>query len=307
MKDLKIRVANKAESKEAQELFFELGYYWAYRNIGKKFHYEDGDVFIFAGSDRILGSGITENTDFFNNHRSKEITVQELRDMVVLKRNDVGDATHYDSHITTEKIKCILVGEWWNAFTGGKWQQHCHVGSGRAEYMKHLKEEEMKEYLFKYNNQYTLVELSKEDAESNPEQYIEIPDGANVYVRCNIFGDYKWLQKIIDGDWSVLWQREKESTMQEQLDYADELRNMGESGWSKEKHNHYKKDVSHLDMIDPYRIADLYALHPCADHIMKKSLCAGNRGHKDTLRDIQDIIDTAERWKQMIEEDSSEI
>ena len=74
-----------------------------------------------------------------------------------------------------------------------------------------------------------------------------------------------------------------------------------------EKHSHYKKDVSHLSVIDPYRIADLYNLHPCADHIMKKSLCAGNRGHKDTLRDIQDIIDTAERWKQMIEEDNNEI
>ena len=74
-----------------------------------------------------------------------------------------------------------------------------------------------------------------------------------------------------------------------------------------EKHSHYKKDVSNLKMIDPYRIADLYDLHPCADHIMKKSLCAGNRGHKDKLRDIQDIIDTAERWKQMLEEDSHEI
>ena len=32
----KIRVNNKAESKEAQELLFELGYCWNYRNIGKK-------------------------------------------------------------------------------------------------------------------------------------------------------------------------------------------------------------------------------------------------------------------------------
>ena len=82
---------------------------------------------------------------------------------------------------------------------------------------------------------------------------------------------------------------------------------MGESSWSKEKHSHYKKDVSHLNVIDPYRIADLYDLHPCAEHIMKKSLCAGGRGHKDLLRDIQDIIDTAERWKEMIEEDNNEV
>ena len=37
----------------------------------------------------------------------------------------------------------------------------------------------MKEYLFKYNDQYTLVELSKEDAETNHEQYIEVPEGAD--------------------------------------------------------------------------------------------------------------------------------
>ena len=36
MKDLKIRVATEAENKEAQELFFGLGYYWAYKNLGKK-------------------------------------------------------------------------------------------------------------------------------------------------------------------------------------------------------------------------------------------------------------------------------
>lgn len=78
-------------------------------------------------------------------------------------------------------------------------------------------------------------------------------------------------------------------------------------GGSKPKHSHYKKNVSHLNVIDPYRIADLYDLHPCADHIAKKALCTGKRGHKDLLRDIQDIIDTAERWKEMIEEDNREI
>ena len=45
-------------------------------------------------------------------------------------------------------------------------------------------------------------------------------------------------------------------------------------GGSKPKHSHYKKGVAHLNVIDPYRIADLYDLHPCAEHIMKKSLCA---------------------------------
>ena len=36
---------------------------------------------------------------------------------------------------------------------------------------------------------------------------------------------------------------------------------------------------------------------------MKKLLCSGVRGHKDQSKDIQDVIDTLERWKQMRCED----
>lgn len=108
----------------------------------------------------------------------------------------------------------------------------------------------------------------------------------------------------------VIWKRQpnKETidAMNDDKTEAFYTKEMCECG-SKPKHSHYKKGVSHLNVIDPYRIADLYDLHPCADHIMKKSLCAGGRGHKDLLRDIQDIIDTAERWKEMIEEDSREV
>ena len=74
-------------------------------------------------------------------------------------------------------------------------------------------------------------------------------------------------------------------------------------------HNHYFKDVSKYSQLDVYRALDLFGVnHPCQQHLAKKALCAGNRGHKDLLRDIQNIIDTAERWKEMLIEDmSSEI
>lgn len=78
----KIRVDSKAESKEAQELLFELGYYWAYRSIGKKFFYEENDVFLFANVDGIIGTGTIKDTDFFHNHEAKEITLPQLREMV---------------------------------------------------------------------------------------------------------------------------------------------------------------------------------------------------------------------------------
>lgn len=76
MKDLKIRVANEAESKEAQELFFKLGYVWTDTKCQTKMKYtvpviyssfEDGDL-------------CCDKYDISHNH--KEITLQELRDMV---------------------------------------------------------------------------------------------------------------------------------------------------------------------------------------------------------------------------------
>lgn len=70
-----------------------------------------------------------------------------------------------------------------------------------------------------------------------------------------------------------------------------------------QKHSHYKKDVSHLNMIDIYRVTEMFKPHSCGAHIAKKALCSGQRGHKDLLTDIQDIIDTAERWKEMLIED----
>ena len=65
----------------------------------------------------------------------------------------------------------------------------------------------MKEYLFKYNNQYTLVELSKEDAESNPEQYIEVPEWSN-YAYNNDTGVYFLKDAARYSQSSLVWQRE---------------------------------------------------------------------------------------------------
>ena len=71
------------------------------------------------------------------------------------------------------------------------------------------------------------------------------------------------------------------------------------------KHSHYKKDISHLGTLDIYRVTELFNPHSCGAHIAKKALCSGQRGHKDLLTDIQDIIDTAERWKEMMIEDGN--
>ncbi len=69
-------------------------------------------------------------------------------------------------------------------------------------------------------------------------------------------------------------------------------------------HSHYFKSVEHLTLIDVYRILELFEVtNPCLAHAAKKILVAGGRGAKDISQDIQEAIDTLERWKAMRAED----
>lgn len=72
------------------------------------------------------------------------------------------------------------------------------------------------------------------------------------------------------------------------------------------KHSHYYKDVSNLNEVDVYRILKLFNVTDQAiGHAIKKLLVAGGRGGgKDISKDVQESIDTLERWKEMQAEDA---
>lgn len=73
-------------------------------------------------------------------------------------------------------------------------------------------------------------------------------------------------------------------------------------------YDHYKKDVRHLDMIDVYRVIDLFEVtHPALQHALKKVLCAGDRGAKDWEKDVQEAIDSLNRALQMRAEDCNKV
>lgn len=88
MENLKIRVNNEAESKEAQELFFELGYGWRGVNpknsifIPKKL--KEYFIINYENTKDMQLSGIFDNSETLKAH--KEITLPELRDMVNPKK-----------------------------------------------------------------------------------------------------------------------------------------------------------------------------------------------------------------------------
>ena len=69
------------------------------------------------------------------------------------------------------------------------------------------------------------------------------------------------------------------------------------------KHNHYFKPC-HYNEIDIYRVLKLFeVIDPCLQHAIKKLLLAGGRGSKDQYQDIQEAIDTLNRWQDMYIED----
>jgi hypothetical protein len=70
------------------------------------------------------------------------------------------------------------------------------------------------------------------------------------------------------------------------------------------KHPHYKKPVAGLQFVDVYRVLALFGVtDPCIQHAVKKMLVAGGRGAKDISQDVQDAIDTLQRWQEMRLED----
>lgn len=71
------------------------------------------------------------------------------------------------------------------------------------------------------------------------------------------------------------------------------------------KHHHYFKDVSDYKEIDVYALCKIFEIDDpsgCTQHAIKKLLVTGKRGHKDRLRDLQDVVDTVKR---LIELESS--
>lgn len=108
MQNLKIQVSSEAESKEAQELFFKLGYEW----LGSNRKYVCGRIgLIFTTV--VYGRNIISlnegNTYHFPNH--KEITLPELRAMVNQDQDEpflTPETTLNDQYAKIEEVRQAL-------------------------------------------------------------------------------------------------------------------------------------------------------------------------------------------------------
>ena len=222
MEDLKIRVNSEAESEDAQCLFFELGYRWLGGHGSSYFKINDNFKYITA---YMRGMSLAQGT---NGDAKKEITMLQLRDMVVLQRNDISDATHEN----TIKQKLLKASSGWYIFNTlldvWEWNGE-YLGYQPTELKPITKEPVMKEFL-NPDQGYKLVCCAIGET-SIPENWIEIPEGAtsyNQYTRgdgdneffIKLVGDtygfanednsytWGWYGGSLKGHEFVLWQRE---------------------------------------------------------------------------------------------------
>lgn len=182
----KIKVNTQKERTDAQECFFQLGYGFEGCTSQNLLSDEFSFKYLFAHVDSDLT--ISNDDKLFSDNEHQEITLSELRDLVVLKRNDVDDATHINTRTNTPYLK---QGDNEYYMHNGAW----FLSDCPNDLKPITKSETMKEYL---NEKYELI-TSKEELSN----LIKVPEGAELAY---IYGDNTYFAKpVSDGNGVLMW------------------------------------------------------------------------------------------------------
>lgn len=262
----------------------------------------------------------------------QEVSIEQLHDMVVLKRNSIGDATHNTNSCGALGFLTSGNVEYFWDYAIKEWVKHGTANFKDYE-MKPIQnndlpfidsESDVREFLdYQGGWSYKLITSSVDGCVDR--DWIEVPDGACSLTTCDdtlLFwnhdetmcmnpktessfrrfncGGHAEYFKMNSHTMNklVLWRRNpQEESLNDKVVSA-------EGGG--QKHSHYKKDVSHLEFIDVYRVLDLFEVESHAvGHAIKKLLCSGQRGAKDKAQDIQEAIDSLNRELDMMREDEN--
>lgn len=173
MENLKVYVKNEDESKEVQDLFFELGgdFYF-----GGKFHCNTHLNLVTINKDGLMANLELDGFDYV------EITIHQLRDLVVLKRNSIDDASFKDAFGDIWYVDST--NSYW-MFENDIWRE-AEEPLFKLEPIKKEGEVKMKEkeYIAKVSGDWRLVE-SHELVSGR----IEVPEGAEIFLLDKSFGE----------------------------------------------------------------------------------------------------------------------
>ena len=191
MENLKVYVKDEVESEEVQKLLFELGCYWYCEwDVDKNNIVEPSSPY-----PRYIHTNEFGRMYYCAEYNSGSLkTKQQLRDLVVLKRNDVGDATHYYGG-----NKYYLTDSEFYQYSEGKWVNIDEYVDGMT-FKKIEKEGELKkkEYLDK---DYTLRSVKQISGDNHvPSGWIEVPEGAEILYFDKRYESANHFFKTVDGN-----------------------------------------------------------------------------------------------------------
>jgi len=318
MENLKIRVNNEAESKEAQGYFEDLGAVCCSglernKNVN----------FLFMESGFLTACKLQEN---FDKSKCKEITLPELRDLVVLKRNNREDANVSDENCLYD-LYLTELGELYFYHCGkNKWiLSNLNGDDPYYESLKPIEKKEMKEYLRKNSNG-TYSYIGPVHTDHVHDFMIEIPEGATYYAKDASLGksgnfffrlrsdDFDFEAVWLESNWmqasfnvknqDVLWQRDNnqtiasavESSQPEELPFIDdepslndqyaEIEKVRQSAWQKQEGGSHYKNLK----IQPMQYALENKLDYAQANVVKYvTRHADKNGKEDLLKAIHNL------------------
>lgn len=283
MDELKIECDTNEEKKESIKLLLDLGYS----------DFETKDKYLLL---KTYPDGKIMTVANFNNSRSCALTtIQQLRDMVALKNNNVHDSNYIDGYEQ----------EWYITEDGQRnvWNRELNKWSLEME----------QEWLYREGSEYKFIKCDDEFKEANPShvKWISIPDGATSAIesRCSdelifhkessMWGDGEWnngyrkFESFISSGYPVIWQR---ATQPEELPFIDDevvyKNSFSEdntavvSAWDKQEGGAHYKNLK----IQPMQYALENKLDYAQSNVVKYvTRHASKNGKEDLLKAIHNI------------------
>lgn len=280
MNNYKIKVNTPEESKEAQELFFELG-----------LRFVDVDDFEYP-----QWLAVTQPGGTFSNYsigknlwyacNPKEITLPELKDMVVLKRNDVDDATHTDQDDWKWYVSSNGDGYVWQCGNPQQLKQWDKASLDLVD-LKPI-EKTMKEYLIKTKEgKYHYINDSYDTCPDYVDK-IEIPGGSQFAVLNGedeiAFYDGNGLEKSHFIPSAIIWQRH---TQPEPLPFNTDLEELSEPDNVNHPNHYTQGKVECIDALEAATVGKVGIEAVCVANVIKYLWRYEEKNGKEDIKKAQ--------------------
>ena len=139
--------------------------------------------------------------------------------------------------------------------------------------------------------------------------FIGAPANVRLAIRHRMDGRLAWCEKLETH--ATMWEPHKKNTyfignkenwflvgIREPV--ADDEQDLNECIGAPEANNKYLHEIKPGVFVDVYDVLMAWNVtNPALQHLIKKALQAGERGHKSREQDLQDIIDSAIRAKEL--------